>query len=209
MDVGAPPPVRRRRRPPRRRSQFKATPKSLMRIMAVDGLTLYHLKSHLQKYRMGRSHQNKQQNSGEKTSRHSTNKTTRDSSTTGNLQMTMALQMQMEVQRKLHEQIEVQKDLQLRVEAQGKYLQRVVRKAQETISEYGSCSIEAEHARAQLAELASMVDSVESSLTSSSEASTQRCQLRERSFLSLSLHPEESIDLNCTKSVPKFIDLNS
>lgn len=104
-----------------------------------------------------------------------------------NLQITQALQMQMEVQRKLHEQIEVnytrlmqypttehwinwsatlwpkifqvQRHLQLRIEAQGKYLQSVLRKAQETLSEYSSCSIEAECAKAQLSQLASMVDS--------------------------------------------------
>lgn len=64
--------------------------------------------------------------------------------------------MQMEVQRKLHEQIEVQKHLQLRMEAQGRYLQSVLKKAEETLSGYRACSIEAERARAQLA---SMVDS--------------------------------------------------
>ncbi|KAL0447041.1 UNVERIFIED_CONTAM: Myb family transcription factor PHL8 [Sesamum latifolium] len=79
--------------------------------------------------------------------------------TNENLQITQALQMQMEVQRKLHEQIEVQRHLQLRIEAQGKYLQSVLRKAQETLSEYSSCSIEAERAKAQLSQLASMVDS--------------------------------------------------
>ncbi|KAL0408700.1 UNVERIFIED_CONTAM: Myb family transcription factor PHL8 [Sesamum radiatum] len=79
--------------------------------------------------------------------------------TNENLQITQALQMQMEVQRKLHEQIEVQRHLQLRIEAQGNYLQSVLRKAQETLSEYSSCSIEVERAKAQLSQLASMVDS--------------------------------------------------
>ncbi|KAL8052495.1 hypothetical protein ABFX02_05G008600 [Erythranthe guttata] len=75
------------------------------------------------------------------------------------VEITQALQMQMEAQRKLHEQIEVQRHLQLRIEAQGKYLQSVLRKAQETLSEYSSCSIEVEHAKAQLSQLMSMVDS--------------------------------------------------
>ncbi|KAK4481590.1 hypothetical protein RD792_012492 [Penstemon davidsonii] len=81
-------------------------------------------------------------------------------------QIAQALQMQMEVQRKLHEQIEVkgkifqvQRHLQLRIEAQGKYLQSVLEKAQETISGYSSCSIEVEQAKAQLSQLKSMVDS--------------------------------------------------
>ncbi|KAL7132830.1 hypothetical protein ABFS83_12G100900 [Erythranthe nasuta] len=142
----------------------KATPKSLMRIMSIDGLTLYHLKSHLQKYRLGKSqlshtcHQNK---SEENEKNQLTNKTCDGAHEQINesLQVTHSLQMQMEVQKKLHEQIEVQRHLQLRIEAQGKYLQSVLRKAQETISEYSSCSIEVEHAKAQLSQLASMVDS--------------------------------------------------
>ncbi|XP_042049121.1 myb family transcription factor PHL8-like [Salvia splendens] len=144
----------------------KATPKSLMRVMGIQGLTLYHLKSHLQKYRLGRSHQSSSSSSQsfhhESREKESSNIVTSKKSNaekTNDVQVAEALKMQMEVQRKLHQQIEVQKHLQLRMEAQGRYLQSVLKKAEETLSGYRACSIEAEHARAQLSHLASMVDS--------------------------------------------------
>ncbi|KAL3644566.1 hypothetical protein CASFOL_009746 [Castilleja foliolosa] len=127
----------------------KATPKSLMRIMGIDGLTLYHLKSHLQ-----RDYGKKQRSDFTSKDCDGAKEHINES-----LQITKALQMQMEVQSKLHEQIEVQRHLQLRIEAQGKYLQSVLRKAQETLSKYTSCSIEAEQAKAQLSELLTMFDS--------------------------------------------------
>ncbi|KAI3720226.1 hypothetical protein L6452_21139 [Arctium lappa] len=145
----------------------KATPKSLMRVMGIHGLTLYHLKSHLQKYRLGKIQQspacsgNMQE---ELTDDHRSDITSIDhndetpNQINESLKIAQALQMQMEVQRKLHEQIEVQRHLQLRIEAQGKYLQSVLRKAQDTLAGYNSSAIEVEAAKAELSHLVSMVD---------------------------------------------------
>ncbi|KAK9116712.1 hypothetical protein Sjap_015659 [Stephania japonica] len=128
----------------------RATPKTLMRVMSIPGLTLYHLKSHLQKYRLGKNQQaescndNEQEDSMELEFKESnvgcehvdeeeTTDRTR-AQINESMQITQALQMQMEVQQKLQEQIEVQRRLQLRIEAQGKYLQTILRKAHETLS---------------------------------------------------------------------------
>ncbi|KDO82943.1 hypothetical protein CISIN_1g017978mg [Citrus sinensis] len=143
----------------------KATPKSLMRVMGIPGLTLYHLKSHLQKYRLGKSQHveacidNKQVVEYKETQSSSDGHVNRNISdgTLNHLQIAQALQVQMEVQRKLHEQIEVQRHLQLRIEAQGKYLQSVLKKAQETLAGYSSSSAGVELAKAELSQLVSMV----------------------------------------------------
>uniref|UniRef100_A0A6N2NFR8 Uncharacterized protein n=1 Tax=Salix viminalis TaxID=40686 RepID=A0A6N2NFR8_SALVM len=74
-------------------------------------------------------------------------------------QIAQALQMQMEVKKKISEQIEVQRHLQLRIEAQGKYLQSVLKKAQETLAGYNSYSIGVELAKAELSRLVSMANS--------------------------------------------------
>nr|GMD51102.1 myb family transcription factor PHL7 isoform X1 [Ipomoea batatas] len=112
----------------------RATPKGVLRVMGVQGLTIYHVKSHLQKYRLA--------------------KYLPDSSSDGRLltylilyisnsylqlkiienffgmQITEALKLQMEVQKRLHEQLEVQRQLQLRIEAQGKYLKKIIEEQQ-------------------------------------------------------------------------------
>ncbi|KAG9151963.1 hypothetical protein Leryth_002226 [Lithospermum erythrorhizon] len=145
----------------------KATPKSLMRVMGIHGLTLYHLKSHLQKYRLGKSPNSPQNSSQNKQEEYKENYISQISEETcdgpqeqinESLQVSQALQIQMEVQRKLHEQIEVQKHLQLRIEAQGKYLQSVLKKAQETLANYHSSSIGIEAAKTELSQLVSLVD---------------------------------------------------
>ncbi|XP_023643551.1 myb family transcription factor PHL8 isoform X2 [Capsella rubella] len=151
----------------------KATPKGLMKAMEIPGLTLYHLKSHLQKYRLGKSMKfddNKLEvSSASENQEAESNSESRDlrgcSVTEGNsnptkegLQITEALQMQMEVQKKLHEQIEVQRHLQVKIEAQGKYLQSVLMKAQQTLAGYTSSTLGMDFARTELSRLASMVN---------------------------------------------------
>ncbi|KAK4386794.1 Myb family transcription factor IPN2 [Sesamum angolense] len=114
----------------------KATPKTIMRVMGVKGLTLYHLKSHLQKFRLGKQpHKEFNDHSmkdGERASSLELQRNTASSSS-GMLGRTMN-EMQMEVNRRLHEQLEVQRHLQLRIEAQGKYMQTILEKACQTLA---------------------------------------------------------------------------
>jgi hypothetical protein len=74
-----------------------------------------------------------------------------------NSQITEAVHMHMEVQRRLQEQLEVQRHLQLRIEAQGKYLQSILEKAKETLANHTGVAPELEAAHAKLTDLASTV----------------------------------------------------
>ncbi|OVA07011.1 SANT/Myb domain [Macleaya cordata] len=126
----------------------KATPKTIMRVMGVKGLTLYHLKSHLQKFRLGKQpHKEFNDHSVKDASALDLQRNAASSSglmcrggMNENVHITEALRMQMEVQRRLHEQLEVQRHLQLRIEAQGKYMQTILEKACQTLSgDQSSC----------------------------------------------------------------------
>ncbi|XP_051128193.1 myb family transcription factor IPN2-like isoform X2 [Andrographis paniculata] len=109
----------------------KATPKTIMRVMGVKGLTLYHLKSHLQKFRLGKQpHKDFNDHSIKDASLELQRN---NASSSGILGHTMN-EMQMEVNRRLHEQLEVQRHLQLRIEAQGKYMQTILEKACQTLA---------------------------------------------------------------------------
>ncbi|GMN36718.1 hypothetical protein TIFTF001_006235 [Ficus carica] len=107
----------------------EATPKAIMRTMNVKGLTLFHLKSHLQKYRLGIQ-------SGKDMSEASKDASfLLESPRTGNsspnvpasdmnegYEVKEALRAQMEVQSKLHLQVEAEKHLQIRQSAERRYM---------------------------------------------------------------------------------------
>lgn len=107
----------------------KATPKCVLNLMDVPGLQLSHVKSHLQKYRITKdipaSHE-----AGQDSKKSSSSIETVTSMAP---QMTSALQLQMEMQKQLHEQLEVQRILQLRIEEQGKNLQRMLEEQQKSV----------------------------------------------------------------------------
>uniref|UniRef100_A0A1D1ZGV2 Myb family transcription factor APL n=1 Tax=Anthurium amnicola TaxID=1678845 RepID=A0A1D1ZGV2_9ARAE len=105
----------------------RATPKGILRVMGVKGLTIYHVKSHLQKYRLAKYLP--ESSDGIKETKEPGNLLSSLENSSG-MQITEALKLQMEVQKRLHEQLEVQRQLQLRIEAQGKYLKKIIEEQQ-------------------------------------------------------------------------------
>jgi len=120
----------------------EATPKTILRTMGVKGLTLFHLKSHLQKYRMGKQ-------TGKETPEQSKDGSylldaqggmslsprvsTQDAKESQEVKE--ALRAQMEMQRSLHEQVEVQKHVDIRMDAYTTYINTLLEKACKIVSE--------------------------------------------------------------------------
>ncbi|KAK6930638.1 MYB-CC type transcription factor, LHEQLE-containing domain [Dillenia turbinata] len=110
----------------------KATPKAIMRTMGVKGLTLFHLKSHLQKYRLGKQ-SGKDLGEGQRDGASASyllespgNDNTSPRLATSDLnegyEVKEALRAQMEVQSKLHLQVEAEKHFQIRQNAEKRYM---------------------------------------------------------------------------------------
>ncbi|XP_034225257.1 myb family transcription factor PHL5-like [Prunus dulcis] len=107
----------------------KATPKAILKMMCLDGLTIFHVKSHLQKYRIAKYLPDTAEGKSEK--RTTLNVEPQLDMKTG-LQIKEALQLQLDVQRRLHEQLEIQRNLQVRIEEQGKQLKKMFDLQQKT-----------------------------------------------------------------------------
>ncbi|PIN20037.1 hypothetical protein CDL12_07273 [Handroanthus impetiginosus] len=107
----------------------RATPKGVLRVMGVQGLTIYHVKSHLQKYRLAK-YLPDSSSDGKKAEKKESGDMLSSLDGSSGMQITEALKLQMEVQKRLHEQLEVQRQLQLRIEAQGKYLKKIIEEQQ-------------------------------------------------------------------------------
>ncbi|THU73800.1 hypothetical protein C4D60_Mb04t26670 [Musa balbisiana] len=122
--------------------KVQATPKAIMQTMGAKGLTLFHLKSHLQKYRSGKQ-SGKEMTEQSKDGR---SRNTVGAPAFGGQEVKEALRAQMEVQRLL-EQVEivlklfvglldqVQKHLQIRKDVHQKYIDSLLAKAYKIASE--------------------------------------------------------------------------
>ncbi|PVH67169.1 hypothetical protein PAHAL_1G443900 [Panicum hallii] len=114
----------------------KATPKAVQKVMKVEGLTIYHVKSHLQKYRTVQ-HRPESSDAGVPGRRSSQTDevSTLQLKGTGNVEGLMA---QITLQKQLHEQLEIQRKLQLQVEEQSKYLEMIIVKQNESLKKLGA-----------------------------------------------------------------------
>ncbi|TQD74868.1 hypothetical protein C1H46_039600 [Malus baccata] len=126
----------------------EATPKAIMRTMNVKGLTLFHLKSHLQKYRLGK------QSGKDMTDISKDASYLLESPGTGNsspnlptsdlnegYEVKEALRAQMEVQSKLHVQVEAEKHLQIRQDAERRYMAMLERACKMLADQFIGCSV--------------------------------------------------------------------
>ncbi|KAM5560441.1 myb family transcription factor PHL7-like [Rosa sericea] len=103
----------------------RATPKGILKAMGVSGLTIYHIKSHLQKYRISKFVPETTSKAGN-LQRKNISEILPNFGTTSAAQLNEALHlMHIQVQRRLSDQLEVHKSLKQKFEAQGRFLDTI------------------------------------------------------------------------------------
>ncbi|XP_022766785.1 myb family transcription factor PHL5-like [Durio zibethinus] len=107
----------------------KATPRAILKLMKSNGLTLLHVKSHLQKYRYAKCITDSTQ--GKADQRVDGDEFPMLYLKSG-LQGKEILQMQLELQRHLCQQLEIQQNLQQAIEEQGKQIQMMLEQVKKT-----------------------------------------------------------------------------
>ncbi|KAH0854763.1 hypothetical protein HID58_044842 [Brassica napus] len=100
----------------------RATPKAVLNLLNNPGLTIYHLKSHLKKYRTARYKPETSEATEEPQEKKLTSMEDIKPLDMKTVEITQALRFQMEVQKRLHDQLEVQRSLQIQIEKQGRQL---------------------------------------------------------------------------------------
>ncbi|TXG69808.1 hypothetical protein EZV62_004743 [Acer yangbiense] len=98
----------------------RATPKGVLRVMGVQGLTIYHVKSHLQKYRLAKYLPDSSSDGKKADKKESGEILSNLDGSSGSLHMRKFVILFSVVQRQL----------QLRIEAQGKYLKKIIEEQQ-------------------------------------------------------------------------------
>lgn len=101
----------------------RATPKGILKAMGIPALTIYHVKSHLQKYRI-QKFVPESSNRG-KFERRNISEILPNFSTTSGAQLNEALQMHKEAIRRMSDHTEVQRNLKAKIESQARYLDRI------------------------------------------------------------------------------------
>ncbi|CAO2047051.1 unnamed protein product [Urochloa humidicola] len=113
----------------------KATPKAVQKVMKVEGLTIYHVKSHLQKYRTVQHRPESSHGVSGRRNSQTDEVSNLQLKGTGNVEGLMA---QIGLQKQLHEQLEIQRKLQLQIEEQSKYLETIIAKQNESLKKLGA-----------------------------------------------------------------------
>ncbi|XP_042519308.1 myb family transcription factor PHL7-like [Macadamia integrifolia] len=115
----------------------RATPKGVLRAMGVLGLTTFHVKSHLQKYRLAA---HGPESSADGKIKKLEGNVTSSSDGSSKVQKTLALKWTTEEQKKLHETPEVQRQSQIGEADQGK-LQKVTEEHQQPSADLTEVSV--------------------------------------------------------------------